>query len=99
MNKERVIATLFEALDELNPQLPEEHRLEKSLDTPLIGKATKLDSLGLLMMINTTEARLQKLYGTEVELPFEKTVQRNSPFRTIGTLVDYILEEAEGKSD
>ena len=99
MNKENLISTLFEVLDELNPQLPENRRLEKSLDTALIGKATKLDSLGLLMMINTTEARLQKIYGTKVELPFEKTVQRDSPFRTIGTLVDYILDQVEVRFD
>ncbi len=98
MNKEKLILTLFEVLDELNPQLPEPRRLEKSLDSALIGKGTRLDSLGLLMMINATEARVRKFYGVEVELPFEKTVQRDSPFRTIGTLIDYILAEAGGKN-
>lgn len=68
--------------------------MEKSLDTALIGKSSKLDSLGLLMMINATEACIHERYGMDVELPFEATVQRNSPFQTIGTLVDYILAKS-----
>ena len=94
MNRIMLIITLFELVDELNTQLPEGRRLEKSLDTALIGKSSKLDSLGLLMMINATEACIHERYGMDVELPFEATVQRNSPFQTIGTLVDYILAKS-----
>ena len=92
-----LVITLFDLVDELNPQFPEGRRLEKSLDTALLGKASKLDSLGLLMMINATETCIHKHYGVEIELPFEATVQRNSPFQTIGTLVDYILAKLGGR--
>ena len=42
---EKITQLIFDALDEINAQLPEEQQLEKSITTSLYGEKGKLDSL------------------------------------------------------
>jgi acyl carrier protein len=66
--------------------------------TVLLGR---LDSLGLVTLIVDLEERLQDELGLPVALGTERALsQRHSPFRTVGTLTDYILELAgEARGD
>jgi acyl carrier protein len=87
-----VVDVLFDAIDEVNNLLPPEQQLEKSVDTVLFGGAGKLDSLGLVTFIVAAEQKVAEISGTAVTLADEKAMsQKNSPFRTIGTLTDYII--------
>ena len=96
--KERVIQAIFNAVDEINQQFPKEDRLEKSIDAVLFGQSAKLDSLGLVNLIVTTEQKIEEEFDTTITLANEKAMsQKNSPFRTIETLAGYIfllLEES-----
>ena len=98
-DKETVTEVVFTAIDELNEQLPDEERLDKSSSTVLFGRGSNLDSLGLVNLIVGIEQGLADHFGREMTLADEKAMsQRSSPFRTVSTLVDYIvlrLEEAE----
>jgi len=86
-----VTGVLFDAIDEVNALLPPEQQLEKSVDTVLFGGSGKLDSLGLVTFIVAAEQKISETLGHSVTLADEKAMsQKNSPFRTIGTLTDYI---------
>ena len=87
----KVAKALFSALDEINEQLPKNRHLEKSLETVLFGKSGRLDSLGLVHLIVTVEQKISEDFEVTITLADEKAVsQKNSPFRTIGTLANYI---------
>ena len=66
--------------------------------TELLGR---LDSLGLVTLIVDLEERLQDDLGLGVALANERALsQRESPFRTVGTLTEYVLALAgEVKAD
>ena len=91
MQNEKIIQAIFRAVDDLNQQLPEEKRPEKSADAVLFGKAGKLDSLGLVNLIIAIEEQIQEEFGVAITLADERAVsQKNSPFKTIRALADYI---------
>jgi len=98
-DKGTVTEVVFTAIDELNEQLADGERLDKSSSTVLFGRGSNLDSLGLVSLIVGIEQGLADHFGREMTLADEKAMsQRSSPFRTVSTLVDYIvlrLEEAE----
>jgi acyl carrier protein len=82
-----VIASLREVLDQagdaIPPQLDEE--------TVLVGNNAVLDSLGVVSLIVEVEQRLEIDYNISVTLANDKAMsQRNSPFRTVGVLTDYL---------
>jgi len=85
------LATLcFEALtDALEftgrpPQEPEEGFV-------LLGAGATLDSLSVVQYVLDVEQRLADKYRTLVSLTDEKAMsQRQSPFRSVGTLIDYL---------
>ena len=94
---EKITQLIFDALDEINAQLPEEQQLEKSLTTSLYGEKGKLDSLGLVNLIVAVEQKLQDELGLTITLATERAMsQKNSPFRSVQSLLNYItllLEE------
>ncbi len=62
-------------------------------DSPLVGADAVVTSMGLVALITDIEATLAQNYGAELTLVSEKALSRkNSPFRTIETLADYVLE-------
>ena len=96
--RERVLRAVYAAVDELNLDLPEGERLEKSLDTELFGRSGHLDSLGLVGLIVAVEETVLSEFDRGVTLADEKAMSRkSSPFRSIGSLVDYIGELFEEK--
>jgi D-alanine--poly(phosphoribitol) ligase subunit 2 len=97
MKINKIRKVIFSAIDELNQQLCKEDRLEKSLETGLFGANSNLDSLELVNLIVAVEQNIEDEFGTNIILADERAMsQKHSPFRTIGSLSDYItmlLEE------
>jgi len=62
-----------------------------------LGSSSKLDSLGLINIIVAVENNIENEFDTTITLADERAMsQENSPFRTVGSLADYIellLEE------
>ena len=88
---ERIIQAIFNAVDEVNALLPKQKQLEKSIDTGLFGQSGELDSLGLVTFIVATEEQLEEEFGSALTLADDKAMsQKNSPFKTIKALADYI---------
>ncbi len=89
-NKQSV-EIIYKAIDETNLLAPPEQHLEKSLNTVVFGDMGKLNSLGLVTFIVATEQKIEDETGISVTLADEKAMsQKNSPFRTVGTLAEYI---------
>jgi acyl carrier protein len=66
-------------------------------ETPLLGRAGVLDSLGLVTLVVALEQTLEDEYGVSVSLADERALsERKSPFRTIGTLAEYAERLIDG---
>ncbi|MGI9192854.1 MAG: hypothetical protein ACR2IL_12100 [Chitinophagaceae bacterium] len=91
MNVSQIIPLVLESLNA--------YATEQSLDiqanenTPLFGADSVLDSMGLVHVIVDIEARLRDA-GSPVSLISEQAMsQRNSPFRTVTTLSEFIVAQ------
>lgn len=86
---------ILEAADETDPAFANEIR-QQGADTKLFGKGATLDSLALVTLIAAVETRLRDQTDVDILLVNEDAMsRRNSPFRTVGTLRDYICERLE----
>ena len=68
-------------------------------ETVLFGRNSVLDSMGLInVIIDIESAFLDE--DIEISLTSEKAMsRRNSPFRTVTTLAEYIVEQVEGNNE
>jgi acyl carrier protein len=65
--------------------------------TELLGR---LDSMGLVTFVIDLEERLQDDLGIAVALATDRALsQRQSPFRNVSTLTDYVLELVAESAD
>ena len=97
---EKVKQLIFDALDDINAQLSEDQQLEKSTTSALYGEKGKLDSLGLVNFIVAVEQKLHDEFGFPLTLATERAMsQQHSPFRTVQSLINYIIELLEEKGD
>lgn len=68
-------------------------------ETILFGPGGALDSMGLVTLIMEVEYMLAEQFGVTLTLADDRAMsQRTSPFRSVGTLADYILHNL-GDSD
>ncbi len=90
--KNKIIHALFAAIDELNEIRPSDQALEKSSETVLFGAGGQLDSIGLVTFLVSAERNIAEIVGHPVTIADERAMsQRNSPFRTIDSLAEYIV--------
>lgn len=92
MTRETVERIVLTAIEELNRDLPPDSRLSLAPDTALYGRNSSLGSLALVNLIVGIEERLADEFGKAVTLADDKAfAQKNSPFASIASLIDYIL--------
>ncbi len=90
MNQQSVLATVLEAVTELNEQLDAEHKLALDAGTRLLGRSSKLDSFGLVNLIILVEEKLNDKFDKSITLADERAMsQEHSPFRSVQSLADY----------
>lgn len=100
INNEKVIQSIFGAIDELNGQLPKGKKIEKSADTALFGNHGSLDSLGLVSLVTTVEQKIEENFGMTVTI-LEKMedLENENPFETVKSLTEYLSSFLENKSN
>ena len=99
IERKDIEAAVMAAIDEVNEQLPENGQIERSSDALLFGQDGVLDSLGLVNLIVAVEQEVEDSLDESVTLADEKAVsQRNSPFKSVQSLVDYIESLLKGAS-
>lgn len=92
---DQILKIIYEAIDNLNALMPAERRLAKSPDSVLTGNDSVLDSLGLVNFIVAVERGAEEKLGLSVNLVNEDSMARKeSPFRTVASLADYLSEWA-----
>jgi acyl carrier protein len=65
-------------------------------DTRLIGREGMLDSMGLVTLIVDVEQRLEEQHDIVIVLADERAMsQKHSPFRSVGSLADYVCQLVE----
>ena len=94
MNKEEIQDTIHLYIDELNQQLPENGKQEKSPSAILIGEGGVLDSLSLVtLLVNIEQALSDKI---SIKVPLLDTLMSlgdgQNPFKTISALTEWISE-------
>ena len=92
LSKEKILQTVFGAVDEVNEMLAEEERLEKLPDTLLVGDEGSLDSLGLINFIVAVEGRVRKDFGLTLNL-IEALEAPEEPLKSIGRLAEFIATQ------
>lgn len=91
---EIVISSLQEVLAMANGNSPGASAITE--DTFLIGREAVLDSMGLVTLIIEVEQLLEEEYDVAVILADERAMsQKNSPFRSVRSLTDYICQLVE----
>ncbi len=86
------------AIKEYNLSADPNKQLKIDFETKLVGHGSTIDSIGLVTLIVTIEENLYSFTGKQFTLASEKAVARTtSPFKTLGSLNDYIIELIEGK--
>jgi acyl carrier protein len=96
INNDEIIQVIFQAIDELNEQLPKEERLDKSVGMELFGSGGKLDSLRLVSLVTTLEQKIEEGFGITVTL-FDHLAssENDNPFMNINRLADFIASILE----
>lgn len=95
-----VLDAVNSAVDDLNEILDPDERLGKSPDVALIGKDARLDSLGLVNLIVLVEEKIQQGFGVGITLVDERAMsQSKSPFRTLGSLAEFVEEQLKDHGD
>jgi acyl carrier protein len=90
-----VARSVFAALAEFNES--ENAQVAPAADTVLLGPGGAVDSLGLVRLVMIVERRVEDDFGVPVSLTDEKAMsERNSPFRSVGALSDYIAARLGG---
>jgi acyl carrier protein len=89
--REQVTCAVYEAVDDLNGQLPRAQRLVKALGTPLFGPGAALDSLGLVNLIAGTQQKIEDTFGARLTLADGELLAGGSQhISTLGGFINYI---------
>lgn len=92
---ERVTALVYQAVDQINTELTEQH-LGKDPSAVLFGKGATIDSMALVSFIVAVEEQILDELGLALTLVDEKAMSmERSPFKTLGTLIDYVQQRIQ----
>jgi D-alanine--poly(phosphoribitol) ligase subunit 2 len=85
-----IVGIIMAKLRELQEQQGVELSQNLDFNTPLFGREGILDSLGLVSLVVGVEQAIEDQLSVSISLADEKAMsQKNSPYRTIGSLAEY----------
>jgi hypothetical protein len=91
MQRDEALRLVYDAIDVVNPQLPDARRLAKSPDTVIVGPRGSLDSLGIINFVITLEERVTDAIGAPVQLLDEAAlIDDDGAFATVDTLTRFL---------
>jgi len=88
ITRQQILDVIYESLDGLNEQLPDEKQMAKSPNTVLLGDDGGLDSLGFVNFIGLLEEGLESRLKCNPGLS-----GANDSFETVQNLVDLIFSK------
>ena len=97
LNRDQALQAVYNAIEELNPQLQSDRQLNAVEEGLIFGEGAPLDSLDLVNLVMAVEQHIMDLTGDELVLASEAAMSRKrSPYRSVGALADYAVELASG---
>jgi D-alanine--poly(phosphoribitol) ligase subunit 2 len=95
--RQQIYRIICEIAEEFNENLEYKIAVDQGETARLFGKEGVLDSLGLVSFVTAIEQEIGDRFNVELTLADEKAFsQRKSPFRTIGSLTEYVNEMFQG---
>ena len=92
VTKNKIDHIITEAIAEINSNLPKDKQFLISKETPLFGENANIDSLGFVNLLVNIEYNIEDEFNLSITIADEQAMsQKNSPFKTLGTLSDYVL--------
>jgi len=95
MERSKIETIIVECINSLNLSLVESEKCSNKTENTLFGEGSALDSMGLLNLLMDLEEKLERTGVIITILDDHALSQKNSPFRTISTLADYICRKIE----
>lgn len=103
MRKQEILEIVEQSLKDVIFQKSEGEvnaNLNLNGSTKLLGEGALVDSLTLVSVIVDIESKLNDVHGSSVTIADERALmQKSSPFRTIGTLTEYIYRLVAEQND
>jgi len=94
--RDQVIELVRRDLQALNEELGYESLNNVTEETPIFSGDSGLDSLSLVTLIVGLEGRIDSEFNQKILLADERAMSsRNSPFRTVGSLADFIVQRLQ----
>lgn len=95
---DKIIDIIVAEAKELNEELESKIPVEMGADAPLFGGDGVLNSIALVTLIVAVEQSLEDEFDAALTIADEKAMsQKTSPFRTIGSLSDYVQKLIKGE--
>ncbi len=92
VGQKEVLKVIYDTVDEINLELEDGKKIDKSRSTDLYGGSGTLDSFQLVNFIVLIEEKIEDKLSITISLTDDKAVsQDHSPFRTIASLENYII--------
>ena len=89
--KEELLDIIYQSLEEVNEQLPNDQQIQKSPDAILVGRAGGLDSLGFVNFIALVEEKCAHKYGITVSL-MEGSSSEDDALEDVGSFADSLFQ-------
>lgn len=94
---DRIIELITKEIKDFNETLDAKINIEQGKDSVLFGQGSNLESVDFVSLIVNIEQAVSDEFDKEISLVDARAMsQKHSPFRTVGTLAEYIhklLEE------
>lgn len=95
---DKIVEIIKGAVLDLNDELQYDTLEKCSNSTALYGGEDGIDSLSLVRLITIIESEINDSFDSDVLLASEKAMSmRNSPFRTVGALAEFIDAELKAQ--
>jgi acyl carrier protein len=89
--KDQITEVVFASIDQLNEMLGSNRQLGKTQETVILKDGCGLDSLGFVNLVSLIEEQYLNRFGQSIILSStSKSPEGDSPFESIGSLVEYI---------
>lgn len=93
ISRQQALEVVLRAVEYANQEQPEGKRLPLAEETVLLGPESALDSMGVVSLVMDVEQLVSDDLGVHVDLADDRAMsRRQSPYRTVKSLTDYVCE-------
>ncbi|HEV7266444.1 MAG TPA: hypothetical protein VGN83_16210 [Falsiroseomonas sp.] len=92
--RDKILSVINGVLLDVNQELDHDEFRSPSEQTLIYDGENGIDSLSLVLLLGSLEARINQEFGANILIASEKAMSmRNSPFRSVGSLANFVESE------